>query len=276
MRSFLVLIGLILIIPGFYAQEAVKQDTPSKDSTYQERQEKQFDFYPGGKIEIANGVPGNLKIIGWQKASIRLEAEKIVYNLQAEPAKKLLEQFPIHVSWNQTAATIRTSGPLEPPGAMKIELTLYVPEAKTDIKALIKQGDLEIAGVNGWVETTSEEGNIVAKSMSGYFSATTQRGDILIEMSGIRWRGMELAAVTQDGSVELILPADYSAALQLETRDGNMTIQYPPLVVDGETIPLQVMTQGSTQSLAASVGEGGAPIKLFTRSGDMRLSMKQD
>ena len=58
--------------------------------------------------------------------------------------------------------------------------------------------------------------------MAGYFSGSTLRGDIHVAMSGNRWRGSEFAALTQMGSADLQLPAEYSAALQLETRNGKV------------------------------------------------------
>jgi len=112
--------------------------------------------------------------------------------------------------------------------------------------------------------------------MAGYFSAITQRGDIVAEMSNIRWNGLEFAAMTQMGSATLILPKEYSAALQLETRKGKITVDYPNRIYEGEEIPPDIIIKDTAQSLKASVGEGGAPIKLATLSGDITLSLKKE
>jgi len=112
--------------------------------------------------------------------------------------------------------------------------------------------------------------------MAGYFSCSTQRGDIRIEMSGNRWRGLEFAALTQQGSADLTLPAEYSAALQLETRNGKVVVNYPPRIVEGETVPPEIIIKKNSQSLKAAVGDGGAPIKLVTYSGDVTLSLKEE
>jgi DUF4097 and DUF4098 domain-containing protein YvlB len=76
--------------------------------------------------------------------------------------------------------------------------------------------------------------------------------------------------------VQLLLPGKYSAALQLETRDGKISVDYPPQVVDGETVPPEIVTSKNAQSLKATVGDGGAPIKLSTNSGDIALSRKEE
>jgi hypothetical protein len=267
---------IFAMVPKILAQDPPQTPAVSVQVPYVEREEKQFSFYPGGKIEIFAGTPGSLKIVGWKKGSVQMEAEKIVYYDTPENAKALLKKTPIRVKWNQTSALIRTPEPAKPAALMEINLTVYVPGDKTDINAIVAQGDFSIDSVNGWIEVTVGDGSMEVRSVSGYFSGRTQRGDLYVEMSGIRWRGLEFAAATQQGSVQLLLPGKYSAALQLETRDGKISVDYPPQVVDGETVPPEIVTSKNAQSLKATVGDGGAPIKLSTNSGDIALSRKEE
>jgi DUF4097 and DUF4098 domain-containing protein YvlB len=264
----------VLIFPNLFAQETTPATSATPQKPYVEREEKQFNFYPGGRVEIMAGAPGSLTIIGWKKASVRMEAEKIVYYSSPEEGKALLQKSPIHVRYNQTTSSIRTAA--APDAKVEFNLTLYVPGDKTDIKANLNRGDFSVDGVNGWVEATvATEGSIETKSMSGYFSGSTPRGEIAVEMTGNRWKGLEFAAMTQNGSVTLEIPVAYSAALQLETRNGKIVVDYPPQVVDGETVPPDIVIRKTSQSLKASVGDGGAPIKLVTYSGDVRLAKKE-
>jgi len=273
MRIFSVFL-LFFLAPTLFPQEAPEPSSPPAKTPYIEREERQISFYPGGKLEVTAGVPGSLKIIGWQKASVRLEAEKIVYYLEPEEAKAVLKKNPVRFRWNQTSSSIRTSGSAEV--TMEINLTLYVPGDRTDVNAKTLQGDFSVAGVNGWVEVSiAGQGSIEASSMSGYFYANTLRGDISVEMSGIRWKGLEFAAVTQQGSADLKIPEKYSAALQLETRNGKITVDYPPQVVDGEEQPPEIVISKNSQSLKATLGDGGPPVKLVTHSGDITLSKIQ-
>ena len=84
-----------------------------------------------------------------------------------------------------------------------------------------------------------------------------------------------MGAITETGSIDLILPEDYSASLKLETLDGTLAIDYPPQMVDGEPVPLKVGVRKKAQALDASIGSGGAPIKLISRAGDIQLSFKK-
>jgi DUF4097 and DUF4098 domain-containing protein YvlB len=262
------------MIPNLFSQQPAPAPLSAPQTPYVEREERQFSFFPGGKLEIVVGTHGSLTIIGWQKASVRVEAEKIVYYSSREEAKAAIQKSPIRIRYGQTTASIRTSGAAD--SALEYNLTVYVPGDKTDIKANVNHGDLSVEGVNGWIEATIVmEGSIEAKSMSGYFSATTLRGDISVEMTGNRWRGLEFAAVTQNGSADLKIPETFSAALQLETRNGKILVDYPPQVVEGEVVPPDIVIRKTSQSLKATVGDGGAPIKLVSYFGDIRLSKKE-
>jgi DUF4097 and DUF4098 domain-containing protein YvlB len=265
-----------LLTPTLFSQEPTQASATSPDSPYVEREEKDFSFFPGGKIEISLGVPGSLKIVGWKQGSVRVEAEKIVYYATEEVAKAFLKISPLRVHHTQTDVTIRAMTSPELPAIMEVNYTVYVPGEKTDIKARIDKGDFSIEGVNGWIEATVKEGSLDAKSIAGYFSGITQKGDILAEMSGVRWNGLEFAAVTQMGSATLVLPKTYSAALLLETRNGKIAVDYPNRVFEGEEIPPDIIIKKTFQQLKATVGDGGAPIKMATSSGDISLSLKRE
>jgi hypothetical protein len=265
----------IFLISAAQEPEAPARQEASSSAPYVERNQKQFSFYPGGKLQIDAGVPGNVKVIGWQRASVLVEYERIVYGLAEDKAKTLASQYPVQVRWGKISGTIRTVGPPGAAAAMEINLTLHVPKEKTDLNIRITKGDLGAGVINGWIEATLLDGSIDARSLNGYFSGTTRQGDIYVEMAGKRWDGYGFTGVTQRGSIQLQLPPDYSAALQLDTREGNITIDYPEQLVEGESVPLTAVTRKKARSLTATVGDGGAPIKLATVSGEIALSTKK-
>jgi len=274
MRLCLVLISL-LCVPTLLSQDLSQESAPPRQSPYVEREEREFNFFPGGKVEIAMGVPGSVKIAGWNKGSVRIEAEKIVYYETEEKAKAFLKKSPLRIRHNETSIAIRAASIPEPPAILEVNLTLYLPGQKSDVNAKIDRGEFSIDSVNGWIEVTIQEGSLEAKSMTGYFSGNLIKGDIFAEMSGKQWDGLEFAAVTRQGSANLILPVEYSAALQLETRSGKIAIDYPTQIVEGEEVPAEIIINKAAQTLKASVGKGGAPIRLLTYSGDVTMSKKE-
>jgi DUF4097 and DUF4098 domain-containing protein YvlB len=274
MRACLLLLNL-LIASSLFPQEAAITAMRDPEAPYVEREEKQFQFYPGGKIQILCEVPGNVRIIGWKKGIVRVEAEKLAFSLSPEKAEAAMTQLPIHVRYNQTSAKIQVEGTPADGAVIEYNLTVFVPGDKTDINTTISQGDVFVGSVNGWIEVTTGQGNLEISALSGYFSGSTDKGDIRVEMSGRRWRGLECGAMTRMGSIDLQLPGDYSAGLKLETLNGNVTVDYPPRIVDGEPVPLSVGIRKKAQALDASVGDGGSPVKLISRLGDIRLSLKE-
>jgi DUF4097 and DUF4098 domain-containing protein YvlB len=264
-----------LIASAVYPLEALKIPAADQNAPRREQEEKEFRFYPGGKMTIMSKLPGSIRIIGWEKGTVRVELEKIARGVSPDEAKSLFERYPLRVRYDQTSAKIEVDGKPVADESIEYNLAIYVPGYKTDLKADIARGAISVDAVNGWIEVSTGQGRLEASSLSGYYSGNTRDGDVRVEMSGPRWRGLELGAVTLAGSVELVLPENYSASLQLETLDGNVIVDYPPQTVDGETVPLNVGVRKKAQALDASIGSGGAPVKLVSHMGDIRLSRKK-
>ncbi len=266
--------GLILFLLWFYEGNP-PQEVPAEAqpvSPYVEKFEKSFKFYPGGKIALEAGLPGSFKILGWDKATVAMEAEKIFYRPEA---REIADQFTVRVRYTDTSATLQTLGPPGTGAAVEVNGTIYVPKHKTDFKILLAQGDLEVRNVNGWFDVDLAGGSLAVESIEGYFSVVTKSGDLAIQLSGKRWRGHGLTAFTHFGQIDIRIPAEYHAAIQMETRDGEMKVDYPEQLVDGEWLPLTITTRRNGKSLSASLGDGGAPIRLKTEKGNVSLATSQ-
>jgi DUF4097 and DUF4098 domain-containing protein YvlB len=264
----LILACLLAIAQGQQSAPSGQKGSGSKNP-YVEKSEKQFAFYPGGTLEISAAAPGNVKVVGWQNASIRAEIEKVFFYLAPDEAQALSKRFPVHITNTQTSARISTSGLAQPGATMEVNVLVYVPRERTDLNVKMIKGDLSVASLSGWVEATLEEGNVEARDLAGYFSAITKLGDLTVELFGPRWTGHSFTAATRRGSVDLRLPLDYSAELQLETRDGKISVDYPEQIVEGEAVPWQVATNKKVRSVNARIGTGGAQIRLTTLLGDI-------
>ena len=262
----------LAILPALRAQEA--PEPVSEQPVYMDIQEKEYKFYPGGRISISMEAPGSLKIIGWERGLVRMEAEIKVHSLAKEEAGALLEKSPIRVRYTNTTSIIQVTEALKLKGLLEVNLTLHVPAAKTDLNVQIKKGDFIIDNVNGWVEATLAEGSMDITDANGYFSGKTRKGNISANMSGSRWSGQGFTAVTQEGYIDLILPEKYAATLQLDTRNGEITVDYPSQEVEGELIPPKVVAQRKSQQLKVNIGDGGTPMHLGTQFGDVSFRKK--
>jgi DUF4097 and DUF4098 domain-containing protein YvlB len=268
------MLAFFLIASGWQQGAPVEQKRLESVTPYVEKSEKEFAFYPGGKLEIIAATSGNFRIIGWKKAVVRVEMEKVFFYLSPDQAQAMAKRYPTRITYTQTLAKISTTGSQLPDAAMEVNAVVYVPGERTDLNIKMIKGDLFVEAMNGSVEATLEEGSIEAKNLSGYISALTKLGDLNVELSGTHWTGYGITAATRKGSVALRLPTDYSATLQLETRDGKISFDYPERVVEGESIPLQVLARKKTRSINAPIGAGGVPIRLTTFSGDIVFTGK--
>jgi DUF4097 and DUF4098 domain-containing protein YvlB len=257
-----------------------QQTEPAQKSSgakipYTEKSEKEFSFYPGGKIEIAAAAPGSLTIAGWDKASVRVEMEKIFYYLSSEEAQALAKRYPIRVTYTATMARISTGGAAQPGATMENNIQVFVPRDRTDLDIKMVKGDLSLTTLRGSVEATLREGNIEARDLAGYFSLRTERGDLNVDLSGPRWIGYGLWGKTSQGSVRLQLPVVFSAALQLGTKNGKISVDYPEQLVEGESVPLKILEKKKAASVSTPIGTGGAPVNLMTLSGNIIFTGKK-
>jgi len=267
--TFGLILGILLMAAGGPQGNLVSRQNADPQSPLVEKSEQEFAFYPGGRVEIVAAAPGSFRIAGWQKAAVRVEMEKIYYYLTPEQAQSFARLYPAKVTKTNTAIKISTTGSPKPGVNMEVNVQVWVPLERTDLKIKMIKGDLSVAAVNGWVEATIEEGNLEARDLSGYFYTVTKRGDLKVELSGKRWTGYSFSARTERGSIELSLPEDFSATLQLHTKDGTITADYPPQMVEGDSVPLKIMAKKKTRTLSSQIGDGGAQIKLITNLGDI-------
>jgi len=215
------------------------QEAGAEASPYVEKSRREINFYPGGKVDLTLALPGHVTITGWERSTIVVEIEKLVRRLPEDQAKALAAQHPVRVRHTQTITTITVNAPPKPPENIEVNLTLLVPKQRTDLKLQIAKGNLAVSNLTGWIDATLAEGSMRMSSISGYFAGITKLGDVEVDLTGKRWEGYGVTVATNRGSVLLRVPSEYSAALQLETREGDLSIDYPEQLVEGESVPSQ-------------------------------------
>jgi hypothetical protein len=118
-------LALLLAIASLHQKPAQPAAQPQEDfPPLVERGQKQITFLPGGKLTVSLGVPGSCRITGWQRSTILLEMERIVYHLPPDQAQALLDQFPVRTRWTPTTATFGTQGPPQALSSLEVNLTI--------------------------------------------------------------------------------------------------------------------------------------------------------
>lgn len=260
--------AFLLLVPG---GQTGAQKSADVRAPITEISEKQFAFFPGGKLEISAAAPGSCTIVGWAQAAVRVEMEKVFYYVSAEEARALAKRFPARITYTQTTARVSTAGTDRPGATMEVNMRIFVPKDRTDLSIAMVKGDLSVTALRGSVEARIEEGNIEARDLGGYVSLATERGDLTVAMSPPRWTGYGFWAKTSQGSADIRLPGDFSATLQLGTKNGKISVDYPAQMVEGESVPLPVTEKKNARSISAPIGGGGAPVNVTTLLGDIAL-----
>ena len=124
-------------------------------------------------------------------------------------------------------------------------------------------GGISVRDVDGSVQFKTVNGGVKLSGMSGDVKGTTNNGGVDVELDGPTWNGEGLDVETNNGGVRLRIPENYSARLEARTENGGVNADYPGIVQDrrGRDINVQL-------------GSGGAPIKIRTSNGGVRVTRK--
>ena len=122
----------------------------------------------------------------------------------------------------------------------------------------------EASGVAGRLSLRAVNGPIELDDVAGDVRARAENGPLDIRLSGLRWTGVRLDAETENGPVDLSLPAQYAAHLETSTVNGPMEIDFP-ITLQGRIDP---------RRLAMDIGGGGPPVRAVTTNGPVHVSRR--
>lgn len=139
-----------------------------------------------------------------------------------------------------------------------------------NVRASSVSGDVRIAGARGEADVGSVSGSVeVRAGQLGRLRAQTTSGDVSYDGTFARDGRYDLG--TQSGEVRLVLPADVSAALSLQTFSGSIDTSIP--------LTLQPTARGSdgtalrhARRLEFTIGGGGARVTAQSFSGTITIS----
>ena len=110
-----------------------------------------------------------------------------------------------------------------------VSYTVFVPR-RFDLDLEAHNGGLAVSGVTGKLELGTTNGSVMLEEVGGDVRAHTQNGSLQVRLAGNRWDGSGLDAETQNGSVRLAIPENYSAQLETGTVNGRVSTDFPVTV----------------------------------------------
>lgn len=210
------------------------------------------DAEPNGGIDVQGGSRGDVQV----RARVQADAETI------ERARQIAQSVNVAA----TASHVSATGPsgLARREGWHVSYRLAVPTISA-LSLRSTNGGISITDVDGEVEFRTVNGGVKLANMAGDVKGRTSNGGVHVELDGPSWRGPGLNVETSNGGVYLQIPAHYSAQLETGTVNGGFNIDFP-LTVQGRI----------DREINATLGSGGAPIRVRTHNGGVKIAKKED
>lgn len=119
------------------------------------------------------------------------------------------------------------------------------------------RGDVRVAGLGGDVEIATTEGDITLEAVSGPVVLNAVNGDVRVVFATFAApRPSSINAV--NGGVDVTLPADAAASLELRTINGDIRTDLPVEVTERN-----VLRHGGPRSVRGTLHGGGTNLKVM-------------
>lgn len=258
-------------VPFYLARDkkpAIVMPDASKYIQVSKTVKKNMRFLPGGRLRIDTGFMGNITIEGWDRPQVSVTADIMAWGISTEQAMAHIQQIEPVFQREETEIRILSRHP-ESFQMGRIDYTIKVPGDRTDMKISSLRGFIAITDVNGWIEGDTVIGYLSLLRLSGYISLRTEEGDILVQLQGNRWEGLQISVVTKKGDIRLFMPTDYHTDLTLITEIGAITSDFPDFMQEGSTTPVLIRTKDEGQFISQKIRDGGPTVVVQTDHGNI-------
>jgi len=221
---------------------------------------RELTFASAGSLTVDASPNGGIKVEGAQRYDIQMRARVVATAMTEDRARQIASAVRIQPNGDRLEA----DGPrgLGQREGWHVSYELSVP-TQMNLSLKSTNGGLGIRDVEGHIEFVTTNGGVKLANIAGDVRGRTTNGGVDIELDGATWRGEGLDVQTSNGGVKLSIPDDYSAHLQVGTTNGGMHSDFP-MNVKGRL----------DRDIDATLGGGGAPIRVRTSNGGVRITKK--
>lgn len=220
----------------------------------------------GSRLDVDAAPNGGIHVTAWEKNEILVRAKVEAWGESKSDAQSKLAQVKV-IAENHT---VRSTGPKESGNhgwGWSTSFEIFVP-AKIDLGMETVNGGIGVDGVSGSMKLETVNGGIHLTQVAGRIKGETVNGGVHVELSGARWDGEGLEVQTTNGGVTLAVPDSYNATIKANTVHGGMSSDF-----SGAKITKGQWGAGPN-SMDLSLGSGGAPIKLETVNGGVKVQRR--
>jgi len=222
--------------------------------------EKRFELPPGGHVSVVN-VHGSVLVEGWDRAEVEATVA-----MRSEAPTDQLDDVQVAVEARPGGVAFHTLYPSGLDTPIRVDYRLRVPRQVRLDELSTLEGDIVVHDVDGSMEAHNLHGDIEGINVSGSVVAHALTGNILISLRALPDRRQPLQLATINGNVDLLMPAQANADLELSTVAGNIVGDYP----------FQVSSVPGDSTRRAQVGAGGVRVELRTVRGNIRVGQRDE
>jgi DUF4097 and DUF4098 domain-containing protein YvlB len=262
LATSVVFLGLLTAVsPG--AQQGSPDDWCNQEGRGNDRETvcevRQFTVPATAGVLSVSGTNGGISVAGEARGDVQVLAKVTARAATQARAREIASAVQVSASLDR----VESDGPrnLRDEG-WSVSYRLAVPRA-LNLSLQTTNGGISIQDVESNVEFRTTNGGVKLARVDGNVRGGTTNGGLNIELEGPGWQGDGLDVATTNGGVHLAIPEHYSASLDASTNNGGMNIDVPGGSRDRRS-----------RRVALQLGSGGAPIRVRTSNGGIRVTRK--
>lgn len=214
-----------------------------------------------GRLAVDAGPNGGVTVKGWLRGDVLVRSRIDAQGDTQAAAASLASRVTIDGSGGQVHAT----GPESANDSWwSVSYEVFVPQS-TDLTLKSNNGGMNISDVRGQIHFDVNNGGVNLKRVGGDVSGATVNGGIQVELTGAIWDGRQMDVKTHNGGVNVSMPANYSAHVQMETGSGRIQSDFAN----------NLQAENRSHRMDFNVGSGGPLLHVSTVNGGVHLSRAQ-
>lgn len=215
-----------------------------------------------GKLDVDGARNGGISIKGENRSDVLVRACIQTWGSSEAEAKSLASSIKINLG-----STIKADGPEE---NWSVSYEIRAPR-NSNLTLKAHNGGISIKGVDGSMDFVTVNGGVNVSDAAGDVRGRTTNGGINVSLVGAGWKGTGLDLQTQNGGVNLTIPADFAANVEAGTVNGGFSSDIPALNVTTEDTKGDYGRQRA-KKINTSLNGGGAPVRVVTTNGGIRIN----
>jgi DUF4097 and DUF4098 domain-containing protein YvlB len=211
------------------------------------------------RIEVVD-TNGAITVEAAEGTTVEVKAVITARGGTEESAKEALGKVEIREDAGASTVRLETRYPKElGRRGVTVNYTLKVPRSvKVDVATV--NGGIRLTGVQASIKAESTNGSIDGSGLGGTIVADTTNGSIKLILSGLGADGIR--AETTNGTIDLKLPEGARATVSARCVNGGISVS---------DLAFEKVGEGTRRKLDGKINGGGAPVKLETVNGSIRV-----